>query len=256
VEDAHRLRLATDLAPSRWLVEHGIGAYEVPAVFEAYVRILHPASSAEGEEDVPWAQVAEWAGRELHAGSTFEEISKPRGRQADAPWEEPPEQGGFPRGTLPHLLEVLAAHTGTADRCWFCLWDGYGWLYESAGTSSVVAFHGEGTPPVTDPDPVRPTFEGVVEGAPKVALPTRDYLLLTGPLEAAEHLGGASSDFLFFPQSPNIFWPDDRAWCAATEIDLDSTCVGGSVELVEAIVADPAFEAFRLEGEAARRVSG
>ena len=36
---------------------------------------------------------------------------------------------------------------------------------------------------------------------------------------------------------PNIIWPDDRAWCVATEIDLDSTYLGGSMELIEAVLA-------------------
>ncbi|MGH3333101.1 MAG: hypothetical protein ACRDPJ_17530 [Nocardioidaceae bacterium] len=31
----------------------------------------------------------------------------------------------------------------------------------------------------------------------------------------------------------------DRAWCEATEIDFDSTLVGGSPSLVEKIVTDP-----------------
>jgi len=46
----------------------------------------------------------------------------------------------------------------------------------------------------------------------------------------------------FDPQSPNLFWPSDRAWCVATEIDLDSTYVGGSRALVEAILADGRLE--------------
>ncbi|MBF6301547.1 hypothetical protein IU459_29005 [Nocardia amamiensis] len=70
--------------------------------------------------------------------------------------------------------------------------------------------------------------------------------MLTGPLEGAQDLGGASEEYFFFPQSPNIFWPDDRAWCVATDIDLDWTYVGGSEELVRSIVAEPRFEAFRL----------
>jgi hypothetical protein len=42
---------------------------------------------------------------------------------------------------------------------------------------------------------------------------------------------------------PNIWWPDDRAWCVASEIDLPYTYVGGSKELIEEIVEHPALEA-------------
>jgi hypothetical protein len=42
---------------------------------------------------------------------------------------------------------------------------------------------------------------------------------------------------------PSIWWPDDRAWCVATEIDFRWTYVAGSRELVDALVADERFEA-------------
>ncbi|WP_067816107.1 hypothetical protein [Actinomadura kijaniata] len=47
----------------------------------------------------------------------------------------------------------------------------------------------------------------------------------------------------FFPRSPNLFWPADRAWCVAIEVGLDSTHVGGSAGLVADLLADPRFEA-------------
>jgi hypothetical protein len=31
-----------------------------------------------------------------------------------------------------------------------------------------------------------------------------------------------------FAESPCLFWPADRAWCVATEVDFDSTLVSGS----------------------------
>lgn len=49
------------------------------------------------------------------------------------------------------------------------------------------------------------------------------------------------------PTVANLFWPGDRAWCVATEIDLDSTYVGGSVELIADLLADPRLEAFPAE---------
>jgi hypothetical protein len=66
-----------------------------------------------------------------------------------------------------------------------------------------------------------------------VSLPNRDYLLFRGPLAKAEG----------WEDGPNIWWPDDHAWCVASEIDLPYTYVGGPQELIDAIIEHPAIEA-------------
>jgi hypothetical protein len=42
---------------------------------------------------------------------------------------------------------------------------------------------------------------------------------------------------------PNVWWPEDRAWCAASGIDLMSTYVGGSASCIAALLADDHLEA-------------
>jgi hypothetical protein len=37
-------------------------------------------------------------------------------------------------------------------------------------------------------------------------------------------------------QGPNLWWPVDRAWCVASEIDLPWTFVGGSTKLIDAVI--------------------
>jgi hypothetical protein len=49
-----------------------------------------------------------------------------------------------------------------------------------------------------------------------------------------------------FPTSPNLIWPTDRAWLLASEIDFDSTLIGGSDALVEAIMDSDGIEAARV----------
>jgi hypothetical protein len=71
---------------------------------------------------------------------------------------------------------------------------------------------------------------------PRVELPWRDYLLFTGGLRDWSE-----------SRSPNLFWPDDRAWCVASEIDFDSTLVAGSRALVEALCTAPGLEAWTVE---------
>jgi hypothetical protein len=49
------------------------------------------------------------------------------------------------------------------------------------------------------------------------------------------------------PQSPSLLWPVDRSWCLATEIDFDSTLVGGSRELVDALLQAPGLEVWAVD---------
>ncbi|MDQ2942123.1 MAG: hypothetical protein M3R21_00435, partial [Candidatus Dormibacteraeota bacterium] len=42
---------------------------------------------------------------------------------------------------------------------------------------------------------------------------------------------------------PNLWWPEDRAWCVASEIDHPYSYVGGSSALIKEVLADPAIEA-------------
>jgi len=55
---------------------------------------------------------------------------------------------------------------------------------------------------------------------------------------------------------PELSWPQDRSWCAATEIDFDSTLVAGSTALIDAVVADSGLEAWPVEPEDALSIAG
>jgi hypothetical protein len=46
-------------------------------------------------------------------------------------------------------------------------------------------------------------------------------------------------------QAPNLIWPADRSWYVASEYDLDSTLVGCSRHLADAILAAPELEVWR-----------
>ena len=59
-------------------------------------------------------------------------------------------------------------------------------------------------------------------------LPSREYLLYRGVLERVPG----------WMDGPNLWWPDDRSWCVASEIDLPWTYVGGSKALIEEVLAD------------------
>jgi hypothetical protein len=57
-------------------------------------------------------------------------------------------------------------------------------------------------------------------------------------------MGHQVNDDWFSPQSPNLLWPADRSWCLATEIDFDSTLIGGPQELIDALLQCPGLEAW------------
>ena len=66
----------------------------------------------------------------------------------------------------------------------------------------------------------------------------RSYFVFRGSIDAASGL-----EFNGSSQAPNLWWPDDRAWCVATEIDGYSTYVGGSARCVEVVLVDQRLEA-------------
>ena len=47
--------------------------------------------------------------------------------------------------------------------------------------------------------------------------------------------------------APNLIWPADDSWFVVSEIDFDSTLVGGSSMLINAIVESPKLEAWQVE---------
>lgn len=57
-------------------------------------------------------------------------------------------------------------------------------------------------------------------------------------------------DEVIWAQSPSILWPDDHAWVLATEIDFDSTLVGGTRALVHELVRAPGLEVLPLRTDA------
>jgi hypothetical protein len=202
----------------------------VPSGFEAYTRVLHPAETpGPGDRLVRWAEVAAWSGQPLRADSQFHSIALPPGHPAAAaPWSsQGPEPGRLYRPDAEVLAGLLPAWTTVPEQCFFCLWDGYDW----AGVRLTTG----GQPPVRLPDPV----PAPIRQGPRVRLPHRDYLLATAPVEAVTAVAALTNS----SQTPNLWWPADRAWCVATEIDLPWTYVAGPAALIETIRADPRLEA-------------
>lgn len=204
-----------DVTPASWIGPrlHPFGrdvGSVVPGGFEAYARLLHPVepSDCAVADRRRWSDVAAANGRIVHAEMQFHLVSRPAGAPARHGYDRGtgPSWGSLPSPERRLLGEALSETTRTPDRCWFCVWEGFGGLDD----------------------------RGI---AARVDLPRRRYLLLGGALDMA------SADFdPPFDQSPNLWWPDDVAWVVATEIDLAWTYVGGTRRLVEALLMDGRLE--------------
>ena len=187
----------------------------VPAGDFAHARVLHRPRN--GADDIRWTDVAASSGQLLRAETQFNELL---GWHADAdhqsppqPWREP-DHGSLRPSECAAVAAVLARHTTTPERCWFCLWEGYGWLGRLG------------------------------EGAPRVALEHRNCLLFRGPVSAATVF---RSDPWF--QSPTLWWPDDHAWCVASELDIYSTYVSATPSAVNELIEHPALEVLACTAE-------
>ncbi|MGC2662283.1 MAG: hypothetical protein WA324_30335 [Bryobacteraceae bacterium] len=248
-----KLRPSTQIVAAEWLAPRlrsfgSAVAAVVPDDFPAYVRILHPARGVK-DEPITWAEVAARSGSTMHRLVQFHAIARsdPFGSGRPSPFGiEPPDSGNLPANLLISLCAVLPEHTSTEDSCWFCLWDGYGWIYGNPAVSAIVSTPLEDTSGIAGPVSIPPGLPSEVLQGNKVTLPHRNYFLFNGPLRAAGELGCTTPWGSFDPQSPNLFWPQDHAWCVATEIDLFCTFIGGSEKLAEALLVDSRFEAWRV----------
>jgi hypothetical protein len=223
----------------------------VPQGFDAYVRIFHPATSRNGMNGKPirWSEVAAMSGRTMHRLAQFHAINRPEVTDVDEAGNGP-RNGNLPPDLLKAVCAAVSAHTETPDSCFFCLWEGYGWLRDTGSSGRIVftpiGYTGPPEPPFGYTDAVPEFIRAAVSAEPRVYLPGRDYLFFEGPLEGAVEFGEYLTPEHFLPQSPNLFWPEDRAWCVGSEIDLYCTLVGGSDALAEQLLADPQLEAWRV----------
>jgi hypothetical protein len=215
-------RAAVDAHPVDWVVAGLRGFADsvvslVPAGFSAYLRVFHPAyrACASGRAAVTWAEIAQANGTQMHARVQLGSITGSERYECEGQpgvFDEPPVTGTMPAELLDRLATALAGHTSTPGACYFALWDGFGALPRQ------------------------------VRSAPTFSLPQRTYHLLTGPAEAVGELAEASAPFSR-SQSPNLWWPQDRAWCVATEIDLKSTYIGAHRACLQDLASLPGVEA-------------
>ncbi|SDN41600.1 hypothetical protein SAMN05428965_0301 [Geodermatophilus sp. DSM 45219] len=205
----------------------------IPGGYDAYVRVLHPPETPEGALET-WEAVARRSGAVPHALMQWHAISS----SAHETTLGPPQLGGMPASTLAALIEVLQTESVDTDcQVLAAYWDGYAWL---------------GRPPALDLSSVtkgRSAIKRIPLAGPSVELiPSRKFYLVQAPLGELMHIGHSESADWFIAESPNLIFPTDKKWLVSSEIDFDSTIVGCSSRLADALLAHPDLETWPVAG--------
>lgn len=201
----------------------------IPVGFPAYARIFHPAEERASDGTwvkVRWRDVARRCGRVPHAEMQWHAILDAWPHpEFDDPWE-----GQLPEEETRVLVELLWPFTATPEDCWFAVWDGWG-----DPVPLVRAGHHPGFLPVRESWPPK---HDVRLACPDPQRAFRVYYLYRGPIEAA-------IDLSCHRRGASLWWPGDRTWCVATEVDFSWTYVAGPEALIQAILADDRLESYR-----------
>ncbi|MDO3140585.1 hypothetical protein [Mycobacteroides abscessus] len=248
-------RPAGAAAPAQWLIDR-VDLWDhqhwptgmVGAGFGAYARLLHPLDDHPGP--LTWATVARANSRILHPSVWWEKIkssaSSGRGRPGD------PMRGDLNGWALKALCAILARHTTTAQACCFAVWEGWGWLHDhDSPASTITAYYApDGVIPDIQPPQPAPAQWRLATSGPTFSLPGRRYHLFKGHIDAAVRIGHWVNEDFFIPQSPSFFWPADHTWCVATEVDYDSTIIGGTRELIDQLRTSEMIEVLQIPPDA------
>ena len=155
------------------------------------------------------------------------------------------------------VRDVLARHTTTPDDCFFTLWDGWGGFQggqQDFGVRYVVSLDASPseileaktlTAAARSLD-CAPAFTKSFLDGPMVSVPNREFYLFAGPLGTEVNWGAADYAHGFprdFPTEPALMWPADHAWFMAGDVDPDWIGVGGTQDLIDALLADPGLDA-------------
>jgi hypothetical protein len=245
---ARELEGVSDLSDARW-VEEALPDFAkllvgsiIPGGYSAYARILHPAFDDKSEH-VPWRAIAEARGCELQSLTQWEELDPSfSGSSPPAPGE-----GSLAAEQLTALLPLLGRATATSDDCWFAIWHGYGDFAPQPSSSVMFA----STDPNFTPLPPDPPPRIDVSELPTLRTPNREYYAFRGALHQVfeAQRAGRWSPAWVPGDGPNLWWPNDRAWFVASEIDLSSTYVGGTHVVIDDILDEPLLEAFEVAAD-------
>jgi hypothetical protein len=146
--------------------------------------------------------------------SAYARVEHERGPGHRRPSRQLPEQA------LRIVYNLLSDATTTPERCWFSVWEADRRLRART---------------------LRHRLRGPTEN--QLGLP-RAFHLYMGKLSDLGPLRG-------FPWglTPNLWWPEDRSWCVASETDFTWTYIGGSPSLISSVCEHPQLLAREVRPE-------
>ena len=189
----------------------------VPKEFQRYARIFHPAWRVDRGQRIAlrWADMAEYTEATPHALMQWNSISAPTMRGAEV---EPPYEGTLPRAVSQPLRDILERHSAGAD-CWLGVWAGLGGRSEKGAPVTATIDTGH-----------------------------REWALYRAPLSMIDtplYAGSGRSP----RQTANLIWCEDPGWWIHTEIDLNTTYIGGDEQLIQAVLESAALEAWPVSAD-------
>jgi hypothetical protein len=180
----------------------------VPSSLEAVCQVLHPWWGPD-DEPVRWRTMSQHPGlaelRERY--QTHDGLVQAIAHQEDLGQAR---TGQLDDVTASPLVDVLGRATTTPEDVFVAVWEGWG-----------------DVPPERFP------------GAARLPTLNRGHFLLRGPLTGVlDSVSASGSDG---PVS-GLWWPADRAWFVATDIDFEWTFVAGASSLIDRLIADDRLE--------------
>lgn len=266
------MKQTDDIDRGGWLrqriTDQGGYAAHAGTGWQAYARILHPVEAfgeADGEFvafEWTWAEAARRRGVGMHPLVDWSTIGRQSGQvQVDGLTLSPGREGALEPQLLGHLASVLETATATPDDVTIGVWTGFGGHDDSRSAAATIPSR------LGDQTQVSPasTAAGLaalmqrmqVEAHARLQasnfqprpygaileLPHREYHLATTTLR---DLGDEAELDPDLANGVQLIWPADHAWLVASEIDFDSTIVGGSAALIRRITEHPDLEAYAV----------
>ncbi len=140
------------------------------------------------------------------------------------------------------LFETTASigerHTSSPNTAWFAVWEGHGFAdamtqtywQEPLDDATRRELEQERSRLRDEDKRSNAAIRAALSLIPRFDLPNRAYYLLAGPVAAATQLGEPGPVAKW--RNPDLFWPDDRRWFVATDVDFWSLYVGGDHDFI------------------------
>jgi hypothetical protein len=205
--------------------EYDVGSL-MPPVFDAYARVFPPAHRRvpawpdDVDAPVTWHAVAAANRRIAHPAMEWGSIVGSWSIAAQPGlWDSKPECHEIPAAIANEINRILTSHTGT-DRLHYAVWEGYGEVHTAMRDNA---------PQLRDADILH--------------LPMRRMYVTQGSID------DAAEPFRLPERTADLWWPADHAWCVATDVDLMTTYIGGSIDSITALLSSDALEAMPVTSE-------